>query len=470
MSIQRTVVELGYPSYGQLRLWANPDLKPLKKAYEPSQKKSKKIKPRVSCTIEEKLRAIHRCYSLGESASKVAQEMGLSSDSVIRSWQRKYQEKGYVTSMKKARDTTPPLNLIETPKANPETPDTYEALKAAYEALQAQNKAYLEERKQLVNEREQVAMERDVLAKTIELIKKDPGVNPEAMSNLEKVVIVDAMGDRYSRPTLFRHLCLSKSSYYYARAAIMVQDKYYDIRVRICTIFYESNSTYGYRRIWGELKNDGLCLSEKVVRWLMAEEELIVLRYKKRHYNSYKGELTPAPANLLKRDFHADKPNEKWLTDITEFHIPAGKVYLSPILDCYDGLIVSWSLGTSPNAELAYSSLKKATAKLTGETPIVHSDRGNHYRWPEWINLMTEHNLTRSMSKKGCSPDNSACEGFFGRLKNECLYNRKFAGVTTSEFIAYIDRYILWYNTKRIKKSLGYLSPVEYRRTKLLAA
>ena len=180
--------------------------------------------------------------------------------------------------------------------------------------------------------------------------------------------------------------------------------------------------------------------------------------------------MTPAPANLLERDFHANKPNEKWLTDITEFHIPAGKVYLLPILDCHDGLIVSWSVGTSPNAELASSSLKKAIATLSDETPIVHSDRGGHYRWPDWIGLMTEHNLMRSMSKKGCSPDNSACEGFLGRLKNECFYNKTFAGVTTYEFIAYIDRYILWYNNRRIKKSLGYLSPAEYRRQQLLAA
>jgi len=469
MAYQRTVVELGYPSAVCLYQWAHPKLKP-KLKQESYQRKYTLIKPRVTCTIEEKLQAIHRCYDRGESPQKVSKEMGLAAGSVISNWKREYQEKGYLTSVKKDRETTPPPGLIEAPESSPAMPDSYEALKAAYEVLQAQNKAYLEEREKLVAEREQVAMERDVLAKTIEILKKDPGVNPETMSNLEKVVIVDAMGNRYSRPTLRQYLGLSKSSYYYARAAIITEDKYYEIRGKIHGIFHASDSTYGYRRTWGELKNEGVRISEKVVRRLMNEEELFVIRCKKRHYSSYQGEVTPAPANLLERDFHADKPNEKWLTDITEFHIPAGKVYLSPILDCHDGLIVSWSVGTSPNAELVNSSLKKAIATLSGETPIVHSDRGGHYRWPGWIGLMTENNLTRSMSRKGCSPDNSACEGFFGRLKNECFYNKRFTGVSTNEFTTYIDKYIQWYNTKRIKKSLGYLSPAEYRLQRLQAA
>ena len=361
MAYKQAVVELGYPTAACLRQWANP--KPKFKEKVELYKRYTLIKPRVSCTIEEKLRAIHRCYDQGESPSKVAKEMGLSAGGVICNWKREYQEKGYLTSVKKDRETTPPPSLIEPLESNPKTPDSYETLKADYETLQAQNKAYLDERQRLVIEHEQVAMERDVLAKTIELLKKDPCVNPEAMSNLEKVVIVDAMGNRYSRPTLRLYLGLSKSSYYYARATIMAEDKYFKIRGQIRSIFHASDSTYGYRRIWGELKNEGVYISEKIVRRLMTEEELFVIRCKKRYYSSYQGEVTAAPANLLKRNFHADNPNEKWLTDITEFHIPAGKVYLSPILDCYDGLIVSWSIGTSPNAELANSSLKKAIDK-----------------------------------------------------------------------------------------------------------
>jgi transposase InsO family protein len=105
-----------------------------------------------------------------------------------------------------------------------------------------------------------------------------------------------------------------------------------------------------------------------------------------------------------------------------------------------------------------------------GERPLVHSDRGCHYHWPGWIQRMEEAGLVRSMSKRGCSPDNSACEGFFGRLKNEFFYGRSWQGVSVDEFIARLDAYTHWYNNTRIKQSLGYLSPVEYRQSRDLAA
>ncbi len=165
--------------------------------------------------------------------------------------------------------------------------------------------------------------------------------------------------------------------------------------------------------------------------------------------------------NQLKAQIQA---NEKWLTDITEFAIPAGKVYLSPIVDCFDGLLVNWNISTSPDALLANSMLDDAAKLLSvGEKPIIHSDRGVHYRWPGWIDRMEKNGFIRSMSKKGCSPDNSACEGVFGRIKNELFYNADWSGVNISEFIGILNDYLYWYNEKRIKKSLGYLSPIEYR-------
>ena len=170
--------------------------------------------------------------------------------------------------------------------------------------------------------------------------------------------------------------------------------------------------------------------------------------------------------NQLKAQIQA---NEKWLTDITEFAIPAGKVYLSPIVDCFDGLLVNWNISTSPDALLVNSMLDD-TAKLlsVGEKPIIHSDRGVHYRWPGWIDRMEKNGFIRSMSKKGCSPDNSACDGVFGRIKNEMFYNADWSGVNISEFIGILNDYLYWYNEKRIKKSLGYLSPIEYRHRLVL--
>lgn len=175
--------------------------------------------------------------------------------------------------------------------------------------------------------------------------------------------------------------------------------------------------------------------------------------------------------NKIERNFSAEKPNNKWLTDITEFAIPAGKVYLSPMVDCFDGLLVTWKIGLSPDATLVNTMLDDAISQLSPEEkPIVHSDRGVHYRWSGWLERMDKAGLTRSMSKKGCSPDNAACEGVFGRLKNEMFYNTNWVGISISFFIDILNNYLIWYNESRIKKSLGHMSPMEYRRSLGLAA
>ena len=205
------------------------------------------------------------------------------------------------------------------------------------------------------------------------------------------------------------------------------------------------------------LKREGIVVSEKIIRRIMQEENLVVKVKKTAKYNSYAGEVTPTVPNEIERDFSAEKPNSKWLTDITEFAFPAGKVYLSPIVDCFDGLLVTWKIGLSPDAILVNTMLDDAINQLSPEEkPIVHSDRGVHYRWPGWIERMDKAGLTRSMSKKGCSPDNSACEGVFGRLKNEMFYNTDWTGISISDFIEILNKYLVWYNVVRqIKSSLN---------------
>jgi transposase InsO family protein len=204
----------------------------------------------------------------------------------------------------------------------------------------------------------------------------------------------------------------------------------------------------------------------------MRQEGLVAATAKRRRYGSYLGEISPAPENLIDRDFRAAAPNEKWLTDITEFQIPAGKVYLSPLIDCFDGLVVSWTIGTRPDADLVNTMLDAAIETVGNSTnrPVVHSDRGAHYRWPGWLSRMRDAKLVRSMSRKGCSPDNAACEGFFGRLKIELFYPRDWQATTVEQFIEVVDAYTRWYNAKRIKVSLGSLSPLEYGESLGLAA
>lgn len=181
---------------------------------------------------------------------------------------------------------------------------------------------------------------------------------------------------------------------------------------------------------------------------------------------SYLREVSPAPENLINRDLQAAAPNEKWLTDITEFQIPAGKVYLSPIVDCFDGLVISWSVGTKPDTELVNTMLDAAIETVTGtdKRPTVHSDRGAHYRWPGWISRISNAKLVRSMARKACSPDNAACEGFFGRLKTAIFYTRDWRSTTLEQIINKVDAYIRWCNEKRIKISLGARSPIRISR------
>ena len=190
----------------------------------------------------------------------------------------------------------------------------------------------------------------------------------------------------------------------------------------IMHLFHKNDSRYGYRRIYALLKKQNIIISEKIVRRIMKENHLVVKIKKTKKYSSYIGEISKAAENLINRNFHSDKPNQKMLTDITEFSIPAGKVYLSPIIDCFDGMVTAWKISTNPNAELVNSMLDEYHKTLkNGEKPIIHSDRGAHYRWKEWINRMNRYGFQRSMSRKGCSPDNSACEGFLKKKKNEMI-------------------------------------------------
>jgi putative transposase len=318
----------------------------------------------------------------------------------------------------------------------------------------------------------QLQLEHDILKKANELLKKGLGVDPRLLSNQEKTLLVDALRQTYALSELFAELELARSSYFYHRVRLRVSDKFADLRRDITSLFALNHRCYGYRRIRAALTRQKIYISEKIVRRLMKQEHLVVPTVRRRRYGSYLGEISPAPKNLINRDFQAAAPNEKWLTDITEFHIPAGKIYLSPMIDCFDGLVVSWSIGTRPEAELVNTMLDAAIEKVanSNDRPVVHSDRGAHYRWPGWLSRISDAKLIRSMSRKGCSPDNAACEGFFGRLKTELFYPRNWQATTIDQFIELVDSYIRWYNEKRIKISLGSLSPMEYRKSLGLAA
>lgn len=161
-------------------------------------------------------------------------------------------------------------------------------------------------------------------------------------------MIIDALKSKYPLPDLLKQLELSKCSYYYQEFVMRKPDKYAALRTRIRLLFNENKQRYGYRRIYGLLKREDITVSEKVVRQIMREEGFVVICKRRRKYNSYQGEISPSVPNKIERDFHTDKPNQKWLTDITEFALPAGKIYLSALVDCFDGLLPGWTISTTP--------------------------------------------------------------------------------------------------------------------------
>ena len=429
---QRTVKALGYPSRETLRHWCR-ELVP---------DRCRKCRGSIKYTQEQKREAVGSLCTRESSAKKVAHVHGVSRPTLYQ-WKKKLLGKEVQAAM----------------------PDTENG------KAQKTKEELLEEIETLQKQIRRLKLERDVLEHTAEIIKKEPGIDPKNLANREKTILVDALRKNHPLKDLLDCLSMSRSSYFYQRSQLLAKDKHGEIKDRIRVLFEENGRCYGYRRIHALLFREGIRISEKIVQRIMAECALVVFGKKKRKYNSYQGEKTPAARNLLKRDFHANAPNTKWLTDITEFALPAGKVYLSPIIDCFDGMAVSWTMGTSPDAELVNTMLDMAVATLKDdECPIVHSDRGAHYRWPGWLKRMEDRNLVRSMSKKGCSPDNSACEGFFGRIKNEMFYNMTWAGVSVDEFMEILNEYLYWYNETRIKMSLGAMSPQEYRNNLGLAA
>lgn len=485
--VTKTVRELGYPSGSVLTLW----YKDYIEEQETGIPRSSKLKG-LRFSIEEKQAALDYYFANGRNLLRTVKAMGYPSVMMLRRWcdryrpgERKIRGCGIIYSKEQKGEAVYRLNfqeanlkdLSEEYSVLPGTIQNWQKKMLGEENYIAMRKdedtpifdekeALLSEKEALEKEVRRLKLEVALLRGAAELIKKDPGVDLKDLNNKEKSILIDALRNEYTLKELLHALQMPCSSYCYHHNLASMPSKYEELRDRIKDLFDESGKVYGYRRIHALLRKEDKILSEKVVRRIMKESGLFVYGKKSKKYNSYKGEDIPGADNLIERDFHAETPNLKWLTDITEFAIPAGKVYLSPIVDCFDGLLPGWTIGTSPNAELVNAMLDKATATLKeGENPLVHSDRGFHYRWPGWIERMAAAGLKRSMSRKGCSPDNAACEGLFGRIKNEMFYNQQWQGVSLDEFIKTLDDYLIWYNEKRIKMSLGAMSPLQYRQS-----
>ncbi len=236
----------------------------------------------------------------------------------------------------------------------------------------------------------------------------------------------------------------------------------------IQTIYHEHKGRYGYRRIKDELKNLGHLVNHKRVQRVMKELGLkSMVRMKK--YRSYKGNVGKIAPNILNRSFQAHKPNQKWVTDITEFKLFGEKLYLSPMLDLFNGEIITYAVDTRPSYSLVSTMLEQACTRITEEDELlIHSDQGWHYQMNKYQHALKEKSITQSMSRKGNCYDNAVIESFFGILKSEFLYIQEFESI--EHFKEELAKYIDYYNNKRIKAKLKGLSPVQYRTQTLNVA
>lgn len=254
---------------------------------------------------------------------------------------------------------------------------------------------------------------------------------------------------------------MPRSTFYYQQKAAQACDKYAGLKQQIAAIYARHKGRYGYRRITLAIRQLGEKVNHKTVQSLMRKLGLKSLVRPKK-YRSYKGEVGQAAPHILKRCFEAHGANQKWVTDVTEFKVRGEKLYLSPVMDLYNGEIIAFETSRHPEFALVGSMLRKALKKLKhNERPIVHSDQGWQYRMPAYQRALQEKKVVQSMSRKGNCLDNAAMESFFAVLKTEFFYLNKFGSV--DELQRGIKKYIHYYNHDRIKLKLKGLSPVQYR-------
>lgn len=261
---------------------------------------------------------------------------------------------------------------------------------------------------------------------------------------------------------------VARSTFFYHQARLQAPDPQEALKAAVTEIFEKNHGRYGHRRIHTELLKQGWAVAKKTVLKLMRALQLLCKVRRKKRYNSYQGEQGTVAPNLLNREFDAAAPNQKWVTDVTEFSIGDQKLYLSPVMDLFDRQIISYSIGTSPNLDLTNTSLQEALACLEpGQQPLVHSDQGFQYQHASWRSLLQGAGAVQSMSRKANCYDNAVMENFFGHLKEEMFHRVRF--ISTEALAAHLNEYIRWYNTDRISTKLEGLSPVQYRAQALAA-
>ncbi|MCG3087668.1 IS3 family transposase [Sporosarcina cyprini] len=392
------------------------------------------IKSCTTYTQQFKLDVLNYMIEQGTSLNETAAIFKIPSPSTILVWRKQLETQGVdaLQSKKKGR----PSVKKESNQQHKPAP-----VKGSTEALEARIK--------------QLEME-NTYFKKVECLSSKQG----KITKKDKAQVVFELRHAYPVKLLVKLAGIPRSTYYHLVARLNQPDPDADIKAEIKSIYEEHEGRYGYRRIRDELANRGRKVNHKKVQRIMRELGLkCLVRMKK--YKSYKGTVGKIAPNNLERNFTADAPNEKWVTDITEFKLFGEKLYLSPVLDLFNGEIITYTIGSRPTYSLVSDMLEKALERLPEDHQLLmHSDQGWHYQMKQYRHALESRGIVQSMSRKGNCYDNSVMENFFGIMKSEFLYLKEFESV--EHFKIELERYINYYNTKRLKAKLK-MSPVQYR-------
>ncbi|WP_278438997.1 IS3 family transposase [Pseudomonas oryzihabitans] len=287
------------------------------------------------------------------------------------------------------------------------------------------------------------------------------GLNEADLDSRTKTQLVQELRTQYPLDALLQGAGLARSTYYYHLRMAQLPDKNARLKGHIQQVFDRHRGRYGYRRVTAALRSQGHCVNHKAVQRLMGVLSL-QCRLRRRRYRPFTGTESCIAPNVLNRSFHAAEPNNRWVTDVTEFRIDQQKLYLSPLMDLFNREIIAFQISSRPSFQMVQRMLEEGLEKLSDhEKPLIHSDQGWHYQTPAYQQTLRKHGLTQSMSRRGNCLDNAAMESFFAVLKSELFHCNRFS--SPEQLAAAIRDYVVYYNHTRIKLSLRGRSPVAYR-------
>lgn len=259
---------------------------------------------------------------------------------------------------------------------------------------------------------------------------------------------------------------IPEATYHYHMKRLGEEDPDKEIKETITNLFHKHEGRYGYRRIYLSLRAKGREINHKKVQRIMKELGLKCVKFtRKSRYKAYKGTVGKVAKNHLNRRFNTPFPLQKLVTDITEFKCTGDdKLYLNPILDLYNGEIISFGISRRPTLDFVLKPLNQAVKIINTKAAYrttIHSDQGWHYQHNKWVNTLKKNKVFQSMSRKATCADNAPMENFFGLMKQEMYYGKPL--LSYSKLKQEIEEYMYYYNNERIKEKLAGLSPVQYR-------